>query len=153
MREAARELRGKYEEMRALRLLAASGLPHDPRPQMVKLAARWPGALRELDALPGHEIDARVALLCRVEEGAVEPAPSWVGAMHRFHALARGVLYVKRSLRDGTDGGWPGEAAEWRGDVARIAKPPRGRLMVLVFERLGRELGVTAAEAKRLVFG
>jgi len=153
MREAARELRGKYEEMRALRQLSASGSPHDPRPRMMQLAQRWPGALREIDALPGHEIDGRIALLCRVEDGTALPAPSWVGAMHRFHALARGALWVKRALREGADGGWPSEAAEWRDEAARIAKPPRGRLMVLVFERLGRELGVPAAEAKRLVFG
>jgi len=155
MRQAAGDLRAKYEEMRALRALSTSGAPHDPRARMVRLAARWPGALREIDALPRAQIDERIAVLARVQDGTLEP-PRWVHAMHRFHALARGVLLVKRTLGAGEqpDGGvWPGEAAEWEADVARIARPPRGRLMDLVYERLGRELDVPPKEAKRLVFG
>jgi len=156
MRQAAGELRAKYEEMLALRALSASSTPHDPRPRMVRLAARWPGALREIDALPRAQIDERIAVLTRVEDGTLEPAPRWVQAMHRFHALARGVLFVKRTLRPGEqrdERPWPSEAAEWKADVARIARPPRGRLMDLVYERLGRELDLPPEEAKRLVFG
>ncbi len=148
----AAALRGKYEEMLALRDLSVRA-ETDPRPRLVKLAARFPGALRELDALAREEIVARIELLDRVERG--EPAPRWVHAMHRFHALVRGVLFVKRSrarTNEGVADRWPDEAAEWRADVERIARPPRGRLMDLVYERLGRELELMPDEAKRLVF-
>ena len=47
---------------------------------------------------------------------------------------------------------WPAEAHPWRDDLARVQRPPRGRLMDLVYERLATELGTTPAAAKRLVF-
>jgi hypothetical protein len=142
------ELRSKYEEMLALRRLKE---PADPRPRLAALASRFPGALREIDDLPLHEIERRIAALAAAER---EPAsaPPWMHAMTRFHALARGVLFVKaRGAHPGDD--WPEEARLWRDDLARIARPPRGRLMDLVYERLARELGTTPAAAKRLVFG
>jgi hypothetical protein len=151
---AARDLRAKYEEMRALRLLAAARTPHDPRPRMASLAARFPGALREIDALPLDAIEARLATLRRVEQGHCEQ-PRWVSVMHRFHALTRGVLFVKRATTtqpESSMGEWPAEALEWRDERARIASPPRGRLMDLVFERLGREVGVSPSAAKAMVF-
>jgi hypothetical protein len=58
---------------------------------------------------------------------------------------------VKQNL--GAPGAWPAEAELWREDVARVARPPRGRLMDLVYERLARELDTTPSAAKRLVFG
>lgn len=148
------DLRSKYEEMRALRLASTeASRAHDPQPRMAALAERFPGALREIDELPLAEIDARIAALARAESDP-DATATWMHAMTRFHALARGVLFVKRALADGrtSDATWPDEARAWRSDVARIARPPRGRLMDLVYERLATELALTPRDAKNLVF-
>src|SRR5260221_4503833 len=98
-------------------------------------------------------------------------------AMTRFHALARSILHAKRMLSSGrwstpagsegarsplaeargaqatsAEGELEGVALEWESDLARVARPPRGRLMDLVYERLARELDVTPPKAKSLVF-
>jgi hypothetical protein len=147
--EAIAELRSKYEEMRSLRVNAGG----DPRPRLAALAARFPGALRELDALPLDEIDRRIDALSRAE---TEPgsAETWMHAMTRLHALARGILFAKRSIGDAPSArtGWPDEARVWGDDLARVARPPRGRLMDLVYERLATELDTTPHGAKALVF-
>ena len=119
---------------------------------MAALAARFPGALREIDRLPLGEISRRIEALARAESDPAAASP-WMHAMDRFHALARGVLFVKRSLATKAAHDWPDEAHLWRDDLARIARPPRGRLMDLVYERLALELGTSAEAAKRLVFG
>ncbi len=143
--------------MRALRLIDASaragGAAHDPKPRMAALAERFPGALREIDELTLAEIDARIDALARAERDP-DAAARWMHAMTRFHALARGVLFVKRTLGVGAlvTNEWSDEARAWKDDVERIARPPRGRLMDLVYERLARELAITARDAKRLVF-
>jgi hypothetical protein len=141
------DLRAKYEEMLALRRAGHAG---DPRPRLRALAARFPGALREIDELPLDRIEQRISELARAERDPSGATP-WMRAMARFHALTRGVLFVKKNL--GAPGAWPVEAELWRADVARVARPPRGRLMDLVYERLARELDTTPSAAKRLVFG
>jgi hypothetical protein len=146
------ELRAKYEEMRALRADALADEPRDPKTRLSALAARFPGALREIDELAMDEIDARIHALAAAERDP-DSAARWMHAMTRFHALARGALFVKRSLAsDESHDAWPDEARAWRDDLHRIARPPRGRLMDLVYERLARELATTPRDAKKLVF-
>jgi len=144
-------LRSKYEEMRALRLMNAARVAHDPKPRMAALAEKFPGALREIDELPLDEIESRIDALARAER---EPASAarWMHAMDRFHALARGALAVKKSLARNETIAWTDDARTWQEDVARIARPPRGRLMDLVYERLARELATTPRAAKRMIF-
>jgi hypothetical protein len=144
------DLRSKYVEMRDLR----SSPVADPRPRLAALASRFPGALREIDDLPLSEIDRRIDALSLAETKPNE-AKDWMHAMVRFHALARGVLFAKRSLAEEPEGGavWPDEARVWTDDLARVARPPRGRVMDLVYERLGGELGMPPHVAKELVFG
>ncbi|MEO6420311.1 MAG: hypothetical protein ABIP39_12920, partial [Polyangiaceae bacterium] len=45
------------------------------------------------------------------------------------------------------------DARVWADDLHRIAAPPGGRITILVYERVALVLGVSAAEAKTLVFG
>lgn len=118
---------------------------------MARLAARYPGALRELDALPLAAIRSRIAALSRAERDASRVA-RWMIAQSRFHSLARGALAAKRWLAE-RKGGLPHAASAWKADLDRIAKPPRGRLMDLVHARVAAELGITADESRRLVFG
>ncbi len=108
---ALAELRVKYEEMLALRLIAsrgrdassvdgsAEGGTYDPRARMVALAARFPGSLREIDELPITEIEARIDALSRAERDPNATA-RWMHAMTRFHTLTRGILFAKRARRE-----------------------------------------------------
>ncbi|HEY1955717.1 MAG TPA: hypothetical protein VGH28_08890 [Polyangiaceae bacterium] len=159
MNVAWAELRAKYEEMLALRRLGDA--PHDPRPRLAALAERFPGALREIDALPEDEIASRIDALALAERDPTAATP-WMHAMTRFHTLARAALFAKRALHERPAGSKGArsplvEGAALDQDIfhgdPRIAAPPRGRLMDLVYEKLAAELGTTPADAKRLVFG
>jgi hypothetical protein len=169
-REALLELRAKYAEMIRLRehhaRAKAEGTeePHAPR-DMAKLAARFPGALREIDRLELGEIHARMRALEAAAKDASR-AETWMRAMTLFHTYARGALAAKRWLgkrkrvdararaafvRDAERLGE--DAREWVGELAKLARPPRGRVMDVVFDRVATALGVTASEARALVFG
>jgi hypothetical protein len=167
-REALEELRAKYAEMLAMRLEHASGAedPAAVRRRMGTLAARFPGALREIDDLELEEIQRRIAALDDVLAER-RPADAWMEAVALFHALARGALVAKRWLagRKRVDARTEAAFAEslselpfgrdagaWGGELARVASPPGGRLTALVFVRLARVLGVSEREARRLVF-
>lgn len=165
----AGELLRKYGAMLAMRLAHDAGMenPTQVRPQMVALAARFPGALRELDELELDEIRRRIARIEGVLSGACRPEP-WMRAMAAFHALARGALCAKRWLvgrkhvDDAIERGYvdalqelafPEDARAWKDDLRSVASPPRGRLTSLVFARLAQALGITEREARGLVFG
>lgn len=167
-----RGLREKYETMLALRVVHEraradpSFVEPDPRRVMAALAARFPGALREIDELPMETIRARIGELAAAESGdAVAP---WMIAQTSFHRLARGALAAKRwlgkrratsSAVDGAfaraiaDGDLPEEALAWAGALAALARPPRGRLMDLVFSRIASDLAMDDARVRELVFG
>jgi hypothetical protein len=162
-------LRIKYVEMLAMRdqhALGGEQIEH-VRGRMAELAARFPGALREIDELPIEEIRRRIVTLEEVLSGAraVEP---WMQAMAAFHALARGALCAKRWLagRKRVDAGveeafdgaagklrFPAEARLWGRQLAALADPPRGRVTDAVFERLAKELDTSDHALRRLVFG
>ena len=165
--ETFADLRRKYAEMLAMRLAHAQGEDHDARERMVKLADRFPGALRELDELELEEIRRRIDALDEVLSARSDPAP-WMEAIALFHAFERGVLCAKgwlsgrkrvtveheqafaaalKTMR------WPEDARAWQGRLAQIARPPHGRLSELVYARIAESLGTSAREARRLVFG
>lgn len=163
---ALADLVAKYTEMRRLRVEAVELPSADPRPALAALAARFPGSLREIDELPLEEITSRIAAL----ESAVADAKTaepWMEAIALFHELTRGALDAKRILAGRKDlddearlefdravaalGEREGARA-WTDRLDDIARPPRGRVTDLVFERLAARLAVTVAEARRLVF-
>lgn len=164
-----RALRDKYERMLQLRLLHDRArtepdfVEPDPRRALAELARVFPGALRELDELPIEVIRARVDALAAAE---ADPSlvTSWMTVIARFHALARGALAVKRWLAgralspdlaaklEAAITTMPAhEAIEWRDDLAAIAKPPRGRVMDLVYTKLANELGIEVSAARDAV--
>ncbi len=174
-RDTLEQLRFKYGEMLSMRLAHDAGEESEARARqrMASLAARFPGALREIDDLELAVIRDRIACLDAALQGngAVE---RWMEAVGLFHALARGALHAKRwlagrkiidpqtlSAYESDLAGAPvatgavlaADALAWSGELARIAAPPRGRLMDLVFARVARALGTTEGEARRLVFG
>jgi hypothetical protein len=167
--EALGALHHKYVTMLAMRLAHEAGADDalEARAKMAELAARFPGALREIDDLELGEIRRRVEAL-RVALGGQGEVERWMEALALFHTLARGALCAKRWLagRKRVDAAledayaaavasldFPEDARAWRGELARIASPPRGRVMDVVFARLARHLGVSDREARHLVFG
>lgn len=163
---ALADLADKYARILALReahdLARTTGAPEpDPREAMAALAARWPGSLRELDEVPLDELRTRRAALVEAEKDArlVEP---WMRAQIVFHAHARAVLAAKRLLagrKDVDDASKRAlaaageESSAWAHALAEIARPPRGRLLDLVWPEVARDLGVAEDEARRLVLG
>jgi hypothetical protein len=166
------ELRAKYAEMLAMRLAeeaAGSGtsVGADVRARMCALAARFPGALRELDQLELEEIRRRLGRLEAVSSrrDATEP---WMEAVALFHQFTRGVLCAKRWLngRKSVTAGlerayvveaaslpFPREALSWHMELAAIARPPEGRVTDLVYARIATVLSISEPEARRRVFG
>jgi hypothetical protein len=152
------------------------------RQRMAELASRFPGALREIDELELAVIRERIERLDAALRGD-GPVERWMEAVGLFHSLARGALRAKRWLAGRktvdaitvltyasdvadlavADPAGPAGASAvdsavadglaWTGELARIAAPPRGRIMDLVFARLARKLGTTEREARHLVFG
>jgi hypothetical protein len=168
-RASLTDLRGKYAEMLVMRLEHESGAEdaHTVRGRMAHLAARFPGALREIDELALDDLRNRIAAIDTVLDAGTE-VPRWMTALVRFHALTRGALVAKRWLgkRRHVDEGviarferevrsmpFPEDSRAWAPELASIASPPRGRVLDAVFRHLGRELGMSGDEARRLVFG
>jgi hypothetical protein len=159
-------LRRKYEEIVRLRRLEEAGDGGDPRRAMAALAAEFPGALREADDLPMDELLLRVTARSGALQG--EAVAPWMRTMARFHALTRGALCAKRWLGgrktanddllaafDRESGAlcYADDARTWRNELLAVAAPPRGRVTELVFARMALELGVSADEVRREVFG
>lgn len=119
---------------------------------MTRLAADFPGALREIDRLPERVIEARIAELDAVLDGA--PLARWMEAQLLFHSRARAVLAAKRGLgRARTpDDAQRARFAEVADELDRIAAPPGGRLMPLVTAWVASRLGVSEDETRRLIF-
>lgn len=153
-----RALRDKYREMKRLRAEHEAGEVADPRPAMRALAARFPGALREIDELPMHVIDARIASLERALAGEA-PEP-WVRALARYHAWMRLALRLRlacaRDRSAEAARAWlAGAEREHADDVepreldedmlAAVLRPPGGRLHRVILGRVGRELDVEPA--------
>lgn len=151
-------LREKYREMKRLRVAHAAGEDGDPRPAMRALAARFPGALREIDELPMELIDARLAAVEGAMAGA-EPE-GWMIALGRYHAWMRLALRLRLACahdrRVEAARAWlAGASREHADDVdpseldeamlGAILRPPGGRLHGVVLARVGRELELEPA--------
>lgn len=158
---AMRELRDKYVAMRAMRVEHEAGAGGDPRERMRALAARFPGALREIDELPLATIEARIAELDEVLRTERE-APRWAIGLAEYHAWMRAALAIRREAGVERDrdralawieaqpaAGTPSRE-ELREALGAMLRPPDGRLNRWLFERLARREGVSreAIEAR-----
>ena len=159
------DLLEKYREMRELRSHDEAGTLADPRARLRLLADRFPGALREIDEHPIEEIDARIAAL-ELHLGGEPPAPApWMVATYHFHRELRNRLRIKRwlegrravddALRDrfAREHASDPELLGLQGGLGEIARPLRQRLSLDALAAAASLLGVSAEEAKRLVFG
>lgn len=142
-------LRAKYVEIRALRMTD----DRDPRPRMRALAARFPGALRELDELTMETIEARIQALDAVIVHDAAP-PAWADVLARYHGWMRVALRLKRAvgrdreldsarawIRDHRPAADEPSAEALLDQAPAILRPPGGRLSRFVLSRVAVELG------------
>lgn len=151
----------KYREMWAMRVAHAEGSDSDVRARMRALAARFPGALREIDTLPIDVIERRIAVL---EAGA---RPAWAQTLVAYHGWMRVVLRIKRE--HGRDA-HPSTVIEWLRahhrpspdepsleeldveTITALLRPPSGRITNWVLERIARARGLTVEAASAQLF-
>jgi hypothetical protein len=169
------ELSAKYRIMRKLRLAQAddhdAGRDHHPdREELKAFAARWPGALSEIDRLPMDALHARLAevdaLLARADV-AIDDLPTWVRGWIGVHRGLRGALAVKawlhgrRSIDDAMRRAlddamptlrFPDDARLWSDALEVVAAPPRGRLVDVVLTRVATELDVDPHALRRTLW-
>lgn len=148
----------KYRVLSELR----RGVLHGEVRVLSSLAREFPGALRELECLPLDAIDRRGEAVRRAEQGFT-PEP-WIEWMLAYHRLMRLALAAKRRLRDARAPELEQAtsiALELRGEyaetcepvfVARVARPPGGRLNRLIFEELALALGRPSFEIEAVLF-
>ncbi|NOU32699.1 MAG: hypothetical protein HOO96_32745 [Polyangiaceae bacterium] len=133
----------KYEEILRIRRAAPGETALEARPALRALALEFPGALRELDALPEGEIEARIAALQAVASGA--PEAPWMRVLESYHRHFRGALGLKRALAAGSLEALDAGAVSWLPHRAAVHRPPGGRLKPLVIGRVAEELGMSAS--------
>ena len=177
-REDLEALAGKYRTLADLRArreelegLGRAGFGEEEgearRRAFRRVAHAFPGALRELETSS--------AALLRKKAEAVEAAaaggdvPAWIPVVFHFHHALREALAVKLWLarRLGKGGAvsdevvaayraaHPGGGADGadRAFLERHLHPPGGRVLALVWERLGEAHGLTPEEIRSAVFG
>ncbi|MDC3959393.1 hypothetical protein KEG38_36400 [Polyangium jinanense] len=161
-REALVALESKYAEIAELRRARDRGEPIPERAVFKALAERFPGALHELDTLPLDVIDTRLAAVRRaLAGGAIEP---WMAWMASYHALLRAGLRIRiRTTKDRDRGAeraseLAADASSHAGievDVAFVhatLRPPKGRLVGVVYARLEALFGEPAASIRATLF-
>jgi hypothetical protein len=140
MTEALRQLREKYVRLAELRARREQGhplLPEERRERKLAfrdIAARFPGALRELNGSPAAVLAAKVlALDVEIERSLRgEAVARWAVVVLDFHHTLRELLSEKR---------------------ARPFAAPGGRIMNLVWSALAARHGLPREALQILVFG
>jgi hypothetical protein len=152
----------KYRAMSELRRAQHQVTRSDVLGSLRSLAREFPGALRELDSLPLEEIEERVELLETAARFGI--AARWMEWMYAYHLTMRAALGIKRRL-GGRRSISEFTALEIAGDVAvesgyrcdlefvlSVARPPEGRINVVVFQRLGSVFGIEPQTLWRALF-
>jgi hypothetical protein len=153
----------KYEALRRLRAQVGAQEAVAARVQMAALAARFPGALRELDALPEPLIGER---LREIEAALAQSAPParWMILQASYHGHMRVALRLRRLLRAGgvavtqavrayqPSADEPPAAWLDAPTLRAIDRPPSGRLVPWVFAEVAKRHGVSADDVRRALF-
>ena len=152
----------KYDVIAKLRRERAHGAAVAARSVLRDLAREFPGALRELDTVPLGEVDRRRRVLDEAAQGGA-PEP-WMLWMIAYHATMRAALLVKARLarsrspsdelvrRAIADASLSSGVAIDDAFVRAVARPPKGRLNVAVFDKLSQTFGVPADEIWQVLF-
>lgn len=155
--EVRAALRDKYQRMLALREADRSGVAHD-EDALRELAARYPGALRELDRAPLDVLRERIGVLDPTSDGAL---PDWAEPTLALHLALGWALDVRRAAGADRDRARASpvfaERADLLGfkpaDLETLMNPPDGRLSRWLVGRLAQARGVTVVEVERRLFG
>jgi hypothetical protein len=171
----------KYETIAKLRRDRARSGAMAERSVLRALAREFPGALRELDTVTLVEIDKRRRTLAEAAGGGpVETWMAWMVAYHvtmRAALLVKarvattlrsplpGTTFEQRLRRGKARAPSDELLRRAKADAARlspiplddafvraVARPPDGRLNAAVFERLGRQFGVSPDEIWQALF-
>jgi hypothetical protein len=163
-------LRARREEFEAVGRSGFSGEELGARRDAFRrLAAEFPGALRELDSCDASVLRARLrdALEERdriaADPSIVAPSRRWIAIAIDYHATLRELLAVKLWLartvgKDGdvTDAVAAAHAAAGgrfdRDFLAHLHHPPGGRVLPIVLGELGRRHGLERARLVRILF-
>jgi hypothetical protein len=152
----------KYRQLAAWRAARdGTGAGHATPATLRALAARHPGCLRELDTLGLPELERRARVAEAAAAGAA-PEP-WMAWICTYHRLMEATLLVKRTLSGVAPEGpvrarLLAEATHLAGlpldddFLDQVARPPQGRLGVLVLRRLATLFEAPAAEIARTLF-
>jgi len=158
-----RELAQKYRQLAELRARRDRGAKAEAelRHRLRGLSARAPGCLRELDTLGGSELERRAAAAEQAARGG--PREPWMAWIWAYHCLMRAALALKRQV-----GSRPPAAPRARALAAEasalagfavdgafvraVARPPHGRVGVLVLQRLGVLYGAAPAAIAAALF-
>lgn len=175
-RHTLRALLEKYEQLLVLQDAARHDSPAC-RSLMRGIAGRFPGALREWQALPPSVLQARLTFLQEQLTAPEDetPLPGWVQFGAALHAWLRLLLLLRQHglLADSAR-----PMADWLTAVrsltapdtdrsteaslldrltpalrARAEAPPRGQLSQLAYEQVAVQFGVSVAAVKDALFG
>lgn len=162
-----RDLHDKYELLLALHR-QAPGRNAARRQAMVDVAARFPGSLREWQALPEPALAQRRDLLARwLDEPTLpDPLPAWVAYSLDLHAWLRLILRLRQQLRNlpGSDRLAAGldicdelgepwlQAAVTPELLAHVDHPAGGQLTQIAYVQVAARHGVSIPALKAALF-
>ena len=161
-------LRCKYQTLLELRVRHAQDASIAPRAELARLAAEFPGALRELDRLPLAKLEARLFALERVLAAGAEPE-RWMALQCAYHGFMRAALRIRRALRDRPANvvdavaelvavayvpaeDEPPAARFAVADLSALRHPPNGRLNPWVVLQVARDHAVTPEQVRAALF-
>ncbi len=152
------------EKLRELLALRGLGAADPPTERLRALAARFPGALRELDRTSSEELSAQLDALTAALAGG--PVPDWAMPMCRRHGWLRvGLrLRVEAARTEVAAAAWaaryvpeiPGDPPRARlvpSVLAALVTPPSGRLVPLASRLTAEDLGMTLEALEALLGG
>ncbi|HNN90975.1 MAG TPA: hypothetical protein PKI03_01850 [Pseudomonadota bacterium] len=170
IRQQLAALHEKYERLLALHRQKPERSPAR-RQSMVEVAARFPGALREWQALPIETLEERRAALATWLSAPSLPSdlrqlPPWVAYSWDLHAWLRLVLSLRQQPRILPEA--EGLAAAQRmcdelGEpqlrsavtpqlLAQVNKPSRGQLAQIAYVQVAAQHGVAVSDIKASLF-
>jgi len=190
LEERLESLTEKYRVLARLRVrrekAEASGLEEFPAEENAsraaefkRIAALFPGALRELESTPSRILELKATVVqreldeIRKRPGRKSPSRYWIAVVLDYHAVLREALEAKRWLAENLKRGekitpqvvrayqvWrkdlpPGPSHE-EGDASylmRVQRPPGGRIQSMVWRHLEDRHGLSRRSLQQAVFG
>lgn len=127
------------------------GAPAPTRERLCALARAYPGALRELDRTPTHELETRLRVVARATERQA-PAPVWASVLARYHGAWS--LLIALRCRAGNEGVFRVDSACEDELRRHLAASCRGRARgEAVFALAGGPWGFAADRVRSLLDG